>query len=285
VTKPVEISSGALRASLRPDLGGCMEGLWFQDVPVLRSSAAGALADVRLSASYPLVPYSNRIANAQLVWDATPYPLAKNFDPEVHAIHGAGWQKPWQVQRAESSFVSMRLAHQSDASWPFAFEATQTFRVQDNALEATLDITNTSRFAAPVGLGWHPYFTKRADTHVQFVASALWEMGADKLPTHSVASTGLNRDCAGLKIDNCFDGWSGTTVLRDAQLTTRLESDLRRLVVFTEPQRDFIAIEPVSHVNNAMNQADQHQALGVVVLAAGQSWRASMRIHTRRTAP
>ncbi len=280
---PLELRHAALHLSLRPDLGGCIEGLWWQGVPVLRSSAPGTLANVWLSACYPLVPYSNRIAQALLHWGGTSYPLVKNFGSEVHAIHGVGWQNPWEILEADTSVAKLRLEHRPDASWPFAFDALQTFRIQDNALELTLSITNRASMAAPAGLGWHPYFTKRADTRVQFAATGLWEMGGDKLPTLRSDSAGLDSDSAQLMVDNCFEGWSGSTVLRDSQLTTRLESDLRRLVVYTEPPKDFIAIEPVSHVNNAMNQAN-HNALGVVVLAAGQSWQASMRIQTDRTA-
>jgi aldose 1-epimerase len=280
---PLELRHADLHMSLRPDLGGCIEGLWFHGIPVLRSSTPGTLTHVRHSASYPLVPYSNRLALAQLLWNGTSHPLAKDFAGEVHAIHGVGWQKPWPVLEADSSSAKLSLVHLPDASWPFAFEALQTFRLKDHAVEVTLSITNQASIAAPVGLGWHPYFTKRADSHVQFGATGLWEMGDDKLPTQRSDSTGLHRECAQLMIDNCFEGWSGSATVRDSQLTTRLDSDLRRLVVYTEPPKDFIAIEPVSHVNNAMNQAS-HNALGVVVLAAGQSWQVSMRIHTERTA-
>jgi aldose 1-epimerase len=283
MSAPLELRHAALHMSLRPDLGGCIEGLWFQGIPVLRSSAPGSLTNVRRSASYPLVPYSNRLAQAQLLWNGTSHSLVKNFAGEVHAIHGLGWQRSWKVIEADSSRAMLSLEHLPAASWPFAFDASQVFRLTDHALEITLSITNQSPSDAPVGLGWHPYFAKRADTRVQFAATGMWEMGGDKLPTKRTNSTGLNRDCASLMIDNCFDGWSGSATVRDSQLTTRLESDLRRLVVYTEPPKDFIAIEPVSHVNNAMNQ-ESHNALGVVVLAAGQSWQASMRIHTERTA-
>ena len=279
----LELRHAALHLSLRPDLGGSIEGLWFQGLPVLRSSAPGTLASVRLSACYPLLPYSNRIAHAQLRWNGTNYPLVKNAGNEAHAIHGVGWQKPWQVLEAGSSFATLRLVHQPDAAWPFAFAAVQTFSIKDNALEVTLSITNQSPGAVPVGLGWHPYFTKRADSDVQFATTGMWEMGSDKLPTQRSDSPGLDRTCAQLLIDNCFDGWSGSAMVRDSQLSTRLDSDLRRLVVYTEPTQDCIAIEPVSHVNNAMNQGVRHSELGVVVLAAGQSWQAHMRIQTKPT--
>ncbi len=106
-------------------------------------------------------------------------------------------------------------------------------------------------------------------------------MGADKLPTHCTASSGIDADCAQLDVDHCFDGWNGVVQLRDALLHTRLTSNLHRLVVFTNPQRDFVAVEPVSHVNNAVNLVaggEDAQALGLVTLAPGESMSAQMSI-------
>ena len=57
---------------------------------------------------------------------------------------------------------------------------------------------------------------------------------------------------------------------------------LSRLVVFTHPTRDFVAIEPVSHVNNALSLAvhpgARPQDLGIQVLAPGETLSASMTI-------
>jgi aldose 1-epimerase len=70
--------------------------------------------------------------------------------------------------------------------------------------------------------------------------------------------------------------------LHDEKMHTRIASNLGRLVVFTNPTRDFVAIEPVSHVNNAVNllQAGAGQAdeLGIQVLAPGDSMSAHMSI-------
>ena len=62
----------------------------------------------------------------------------------------------------------------------------------------------------------------------------------------------------------------------------RISSALTRLVVFTHPTRDFVAIEPVSHVNNALNLAghpgSRPQDLGIQVLAPGETLSASMTL-------
>jgi aldose 1-epimerase len=287
MTPTVQLACGPLRCTLATGLGASIAGLWRDDVLILRSTSDAALTDVRLAGCYPLVPFSNRIGHATLLWNGTSHPLVRNFAPEPHAIHGVGWQRPWQLLESGDDFALMSFEHRPDAGWPFAFDCSQALRLGPDALELTLSGTNQSDHPAPFGLGWHPYFVKRPDSHVQFRAGGRWEMGDDKLPTHRTASDGLDVDCAQLRVDHCFDDWHGDVLLRDARMAVRISSSLKRLVVFTHPTRDFIAIEPVSHVNNAVNmaQADvqRQRELGVCILQPGETLSASMRIETGPT--
>jgi aldose 1-epimerase len=281
----IELTSGALRCEIEPRLGGCVAGLWLDGEPVLRSTPAAQLVSARQAGSYPLVPFSNRVAQATLLWQGTQHPLVRNNGAEPHAIHGVGWQRPWQVLESDESFALLAYEHPADASWPFEFDSSQTLRLRDNALEFTLSLTNQSPHPAPAGLGWHPYFAKRTRSHVAFQATGRWEMGDDKLPTHREAASGMDADCAFLDVDHCFDGWSGSADLRDELLHITVTSNLRRLVVFTNDTRDFVAIEPVSHVNNAVNLVDaggDAAGLGLAILAPGESMSAQMTIHVER---
>jgi aldose 1-epimerase len=272
---------GAAKLALRPDIGGSIEGLWLGDLEIMRSVAPGALTNVKQSASYPFVPYSNRLANAQLHWQGTSYPLNPNFAPEPHAIHGVAWLRAWAVDKAEDNFARLTFTHAADAAtqgdWPFAFDAWQTFQLTDNSLEMAIGMTNRSSHVVPAGLGWHPYFVKRSQSHLHFDATGRWEMDAAKLPTTFSANGGLNVSGTTLDVDHCFDSWAGTVHLRDEAMDVRISSALRRLVVYTTPARDSIAIEPVSHVNNAMNQTNA-SALGVQLLQPGQSYSATMTV-------
>jgi aldose 1-epimerase len=76
--------------------------------------------------------------------------------------------------------------------------------------------------------------------------------------------------------------------LTDDTLRTRISSNVSRLVVFTTPERDSIAIEPVSHSNNALNLMAQTGAtadeLGVCILQPGQTFSCEMRIDVERVA-
>jgi len=282
MTTSLHLRSGPLRCDIRPDLGGCLAGLWWGDQPVLRSTPAEALTTVRQAGSYPLVPFSNRVGQARLKWAGTSHPLVQNNAAEPHAIHGVGWQRPWEVLEADPQFALLSYEHKPDAAWPFAFDTSQAFRLRHDELEVTLSITNQSSQAAPVGLGWHPYFVKRTGSHLHFAAQGRWEMGEDKLPTRRLPSPGLDADCAALDVDHCFDGWNGEAVLSDGQLRVCLSANLSHLVVFTNPTRDTVAIEPVSHVNNAVNLLGQEgmtaDALGLRVLLPGESMSATMAI-------
>ena len=101
------------------------------------------------------------------------------------------------------------------------------------------------------------------------------------MPTLRSPSSGVDAACAQLDVDHCFDGWDGEAVLEDAALRVCVRSGLTRLVVFTNATRPFVAIEPVSHVNNAVNlhaSGSDARALGLVILQPGETMTAQMQI-------
>ena len=282
MTSRINLTAGKFRCEIAPTLGACIAGLWFDGQPVLRSPEASAMPTARQSGSYPLVPFSNRIGHATLRWNGTSHPLVKNFGNEPHAIHGVGWQRPWQVLDESDNFAMLSYEHKPDAAWPFAFDTSQAFRLTGNELELTLSITNQSKAATPVGLGWHPWFVKRAQSRISFKADGRWEMDADKLPTSRAPTKGMDVEAALLDIDHCFDGWSGELHLSDELLRIRVSSTCACLVVCTNAALGHIAIEPVSHVNNALSLMARGVAsaetLGVRVLQPGESMSTEMTI-------
>jgi aldose 1-epimerase len=279
----IELQAGPLLCRIEPQLGGCVTALTMDGRPVLRP-APEPLVTARQAGSYPLVPFSNRIGHARLQWQGTLYPLVRNNGDEPHAIHGVGWQRPWEVLESGRDFALLSYGHRADAAWPFDFDSSQGFRLSPGGLEMTLSVTNHSAGPAPAGLGWHPFFVKRPGAHLAFAAQGRWEM-KDKLPTGRAESPGIDADCGALDVDHCFDGWEHRATLRDAMFEIRVASNLTRLVVFTTPARDDIAIEPVSHVNDAASliaQGADPAQLGLVILAPGASLSAQMTIEVER---
>ena len=271
------LSAGDLRLALRPDLGGSIAGLWRGDLPVLRSTEAATLATARQSATYPLVPYSNRLGYRRFRWLGHDHTTTPNFDDSPHSLHGVAWQRAWDVTSSSATEAELRYVHTADAQWPFAFEARQRFVLTPDALEVHLVFTNTAAHAQPVGLGWHPYFPKRPHSRLHIELTDRWESDASGLPTRRVPQPGIDGDVAHLNFDHCFEGWKGAARIRDDKLSMKLTSSLPYLVVYTPHTSPYYCVEPVSHVSNAIHMADP-AAHGLRTLAAGATFDAWMKL-------
>lgn len=279
----IDLRNADLRLALRPDLGGCIAGFWIGDLPVLWSAEPATLTASRPSGSFPMVPYSGRVGFRHFRWQGRDHTLAPNWPTETpHALHGVGWRRPWEVVASAADQAEIAYEHTPDDHWPFPFRATQRFVLHAGLLEAHLAITNTGTDTQPVGLGWHPYFTKRARSRLHAEVAERWESDpGTQLPTRHVAQPGIDAEIKHLTFDNCFQGWTGAVRLRDEKLSMRLTSSLDYLVVYTPQERGYYCVEPASHVANALQMADPH-AHGVVALAAGQTHAAWMRLAVER---
>lgn len=252
----IDLQHGALKLALRPDLGGCIAGLWRDTLPVLREADPQTLAQVGQSACFPLVPYSNRVGYRHFHWQGRRYDTVPNFPDSPHSLHGVGWHRPWTVLSRDEHEVVLALQHAPDADWPFAFEVQQRIVLGTDSLRMEMSLRNDAPHPAPAGLGWHPYFPKRSRSRLHAEIRERWEADAVKLPTRRVAQPGIDADVSHLDFDHCFDGWTGAVRIRDEKLSLALSSSLDRLVLYTPPHEPFFAVEPVSHVNNAMNMAE-----------------------------
>jgi aldose 1-epimerase len=278
----IELRAGELRLALRPDLGGCLAGLWLGELPVLLSAEPDALQAVRPSASYPLVPYSNRLGYCRFRWRGREYTTQPNFDASPHSVHGIGWQRPWTVLQRQGTAAVLELQHPGDAHWPFAFFAQQHVELSDAGLQLRLSITNTDARTAPAGLGWHPYFPKRLRSRVHAELTDRWESDPQtQLPTRKVAQSGIDGDVAHLEFDHCFEGWRGAARIRDEKLSLKLSSSEPYLVVYTPQHKPYFCVEPVSHVSNAIHMADP-AAHGLRALEPGQAFEAWLRLEVSR---
>lgn len=273
----VELRAGALRLALRPDLGGCIAGLWHGDMPVLRSSDPASMTASRPSGCFPLIPYSNRLGYRRFRWLGQQHTTQANFPDSPHSLHGLGWLRPWTVESARPDDAVLHLVHPGDADWPFSFEARQVFALKDDHLNMGLSVTNTSAQPAPIGLGWHPYFPKRSRSRLHIELTERWESDASGLPTRRVPQPGIDADVAHLAFDHCFEGWQGPARVRDERLNLRLSSSLPYLVVYTPELKDYFCVEPVSHVSNAIHMAEPAEH-GLRTLAPGEHFEAWMKL-------
>ena len=139
---------------------------------------------------------------------------------EVHAIHGNAWQRAWEVRQHERERATLVLVHDPSAGddpreWPFAYRAEMTFTLGRAFLDVEMTVANIDDRAQPVGLGFHPFFSRREGMTLEFSAHAVWINGEDHLPIRSQPPAGLfdfksARAIGDVRIDNCYAGWQNT---------------------------------------------------------------------------
>jgi aldose 1-epimerase len=285
----VPLACGPLSLLLAPAVGGSIARFDYaarngREISVFRRSPARETT-VLDQASFPLVPYVNRIRRGRFVFRGREVRLAPNLPGDASPLHGSGWLGPWAVESASERDAVLRFRHDG-GEWPWAFHAAQHFALDDGGLTVALSCTNEAREPMPCGLGVHPYFPCTVGTMLDAEVACAWTIDAHTLPAEKVAADGryslAGRRICGAGLDNGFGGWSGRARLTDPDWPFALvlsSPEARFLHVYAPAQGGFIAVEPVSHANAALNEPEESwPELGLRVLAPGETMQLTMRV-------
>ena len=284
----ITLSAGPLALTLSPRVGGSIARFdHVSDVgtfPILRGCDR-ELRDVLAAASFPLVPFVNRIRGGQFSFRGRMARLAPNMAGDPSPLHGQGWLAPWQVVSADEREAVLRFAHEA-GEWPWAYEAEQHFQLRPDALQIRLTCTNRSPEAMPCGLGQHPYFHCGPGTRIETEVTHVWLIDEHVLPTEKVPADGRFdlsgvRVC-GLGLDHGFGGWGGTARLLDPDWPVEVEmssADAAFFQLYSPSSGGIFVAEPVTHANAALNAPESDWSeLGMKVLEPGESMALTMRL-------
>jgi aldose 1-epimerase len=280
----MELKAGKAICTLLAEKGGALTGWTIGDQPMLRNASLEAIADFDPlgMASFPLVPYSNRIADATFVWAGRPYYLARNLAPENHAIHGVGWKLPWEISNCDANYAKLTLNFSGNEGWPWAFVASQEISLTEHQLVLKLSVKNMCDIPVPLAFGHHPYFDQTG-AQLEFSAQSVWMSDANALPTTSAKPIGQfdfseSALVEGRNIDNCYAGWDGKAKIRwhgrPYALQITGSSELPAAVVYIPQNGDAFCFEPVPHINNAINMTTASPAMPTI--APGEQFSAQI---------
>lgn len=282
------LTSADWSLELRADLGAAVLSLSHGDHPVLRPSPRQTVSAMD-TACFPMVPYANRIAHGRFRHEHRDWHIALNFGEHPHAIHGVGWQLPWQVTRRSPDSIALCLEYSGGEDWPWPFLAEQRIALDPGGASFVLSICNRADRAMPVGLGFHPAFPAAPTTRMRTTLGAVWLADDERLPTVRAATSHFADWQAGALVcrdtllDNCYENWSRHLSLTTGDATTSLTADagLDWLHVYVPPHSQYICAEPVSHMPDALNRMASDANTGIRLLGAGERHAVSMRIEWR----
>lgn len=294
----VVLSAGQLRLVLAPHSGGSIASFtrhWQQgssrrQLHWLRPATATGLAarDPLDMASFPLVPFCNRIRNGRASFEGREIRFPPNHPAAdaPHPLHGIAWLRPWQVESAGVDEAVLTLAVNASEAWPWRFSARQRFRLQQRVLHVEMEIRNDDSAAMPAGIGHHPYFPHHPGTRVRSPARAMWRGDAEVMPVDLQSGGAVDAlregvELARLDLDNNFTGWERSTRIDwpadvhgpARSVTMEAEAPLDYFVLYSPRGYDHFCAEPVSQCTDWLNLLPQYgrEPLGGARVAPGES--------------
>ena len=282
-----ELRAGSAVLGVEPEVGGSItryasdqNGATIEWLRPARPEDVARRAPGAMSC-FPMVPFSNRVRDAQFHFRGRLIQLPQNFSPEPHAIHGHGWRAPWTVIEQGEAGLTIEYRHAADA-WPWSYRARQTFTLAPDHLRIRFSVSSDASDPMPVGFGLHPYFVRTPRARLRAAVGRMWRSDANRMPVELVpppaalrqAGPGLNPDA--VPLDNNFVGFGGRAVVEWPEWSARLElaADplFTCLVVFTPAGQDYFCAEPATNCIDAFNLADMGRLdTGILVLAPGET--------------
>lgn len=290
-SRPIILSSNALELGLSPSIGGSISSLDWIDgdrwVSVLRKCNS-CHENVLESASFPLVPYVNRIRGGHFTFRGRDIRLAPNMAGDPSPLHGQGWLAPWQLESAKASVAVLSFHHEA-GEWPWEYRAEQRLELDDRGFSLSLACRNLSDESMPCGLGQHPYFNCGGESRIKTEVKQVWTIDEHVLPVENLAATGrfdlADRPVCGQDLDHGFGGWSGIARMTDPGWPFDLElssPNARFFQLYSPASGGIFVAEPVTQANAALNAPEeQWEALGMTVLASGEEMSLDMRLEVR----
>lgn len=282
----VTLAKGDMILELDPCAGGSVSALKHRDLDVLRPAPprCGPAFDARRYSAFPMVPFVGRIHNARFKPRGDCIQLPANLPPEPHAIHGHGWQDVWKVDAVSETEATM-VYHHMAAAWPWTYEARQVFQLSNDNLSLTLTVTNKSDTPMPVGIGWHPYFTRKgarlsvATTHAW---SADEETGVNnRINVPPACDLSVAAEVSEMRLDRAFSvrpdpiriTWSTHSV------TMTKDPVFAHATIYVPHEQDYFCVEPISHAPNAINSDLPASMTGYRELAPGETLSGTITLH------
>lgn len=300
---PVEILQvGETRAEVHPACGAALGRLCLpmgaSVHEVVSDWTAEGSSNPRFRGAL-LLPWPNRVAGAAYPFGGKDHQLAVSEPERGHALHGLLARVPFAVLRRRTGErgCSLTLQHVyrgTDPGFPFPFRAHVTWNLAPHELSLSIDVANTGTGSMPFGFGWHPYFSLGGPVdaqHLHIMADAKYQADDRMIPTGEVPIE-PHLDFAKPIGERCFDtvyrvkSGAGRVHTQLWQPESRIgievwqetgRGKLNHLCVYVPPDRQSIALEPMSCAVDAFNSGD-----GLCVLARNRHFRASMGVTANR---
>ncbi len=233
-----------------------------------------------------LIPFPGRISDGRYTFEGQPLQLERNDKEGPNAIHGFVRSLPWHVQETHSNKVTFEIRLDTETyaarGYPFSLAVGVTYELGPPGLTCTFTVKNIGQRAAPVGVGFHPYFTVGTpmidEAEIRIPGAGYLEFNERLVPTGAILSVAdtpwdyrhfrrvgrqrfnhcyveLERDAQGLATASLRHSADGRAI------AITMDDAFSAVVVYTgdaiaDSPRAALAIEPMTCASDAFNHPD-----------------------------
>lgn len=193
--------------------------------------------------------------------------------------HGVARTQRWtEVGRGTDGaawlLLSLRDSDATRAQFPWSFHTTIRYALSGNSLALQIAVENPGPTPLPFGYGFHPYFAvpveEKAATRIPTGATRAW----DNVQKRVVPFSGfdLGRGETDLHLED-HGGSEARLQTPHGSVVLRGSPELSRWVVWTQPGKPFVCLEPWTAPGNALNSG-----VGLLVVAPGATRRLALEL-------
>lgn len=265
----IKNSSNNTKAIISLDEGGRLKELKFDGISVIKDQMSQKYEDT--FASSILFPFANRIKNGYYFFNDEEHQFNCNESGNKNALHGLVYNKKFEViqQELHTNSGAVTLLYQEkekSRGFPFFYDISIKYTLEEHKITVSVEINNTDKQSFPFTLGWHPYFVS-TDLHNSFLHfNSVQKIQFDhNLITDKIIDFEEETpyQIKANQLDDCY-------ILRDNSI--ELSTPLYRVVLdtntkenylqlYTPPNRQVIAIEPMTGISDSFNNKKGLQIL------------------------
>lgn len=255
-----------------------------------------------------LIPFPGRVAEGRYSFDGQSFQLERNDKEGPNAIHGFVRSLPWRVRDLQPGRITFDISLDAETygrrGYPFSLAISVTYGLDHRGLSCSFAVQNAGRLAAPVGVGFHPYFrvgTALVDeAEVKIPCAGYVEFNERLAPTGTILDvTGREwdyrhyRSVGSRRFNHCYvelerdEEGMATASLRHVgsgrAIDIVMDRSFSAVVVYsgdaiTDAPRRALAIEPMTCATDALN----HPEWGLKRLLPEESFTGRYLIRSRR---
>jgi len=255
-----------------------------------------------------LAPWANRLGEQAFWANGKKYPFNMTLGNvrgpiPIHGLLSGSvlWHVTQAAADAESAHVTSKLEFWKYpdlmAQWPFAHEYEMTYRLSGGVLEVQVTVTNLSTEPLPISLGFHPYYRipdVSRDEWTAHLAARKTIVADDRLVATGEFKPNDLPDPLPLKTNHLDTGFTDLERDGDGRAHFWIESRGKKIEIMLGPKfpvaliwdppaqpgdtRDFICIEPMAGITNALNLNHEGKYPDLQSVPPGGKWTESFWI-------